>query len=100
MPLFHTDHESPESSRIDLIMLGFVENCKFFNPFMMLYDSVMKRVRNSYRYLWTESPQHCDKFTTMCNTGNLFGNTAINLRISHKLVKSTLNAYMNGARIN
>ena len=30
--------------------LWFVEGCKFFNPFVMFYDSVTKQVRYSYDY--------------------------------------------------
>ena len=35
MPLFHTDHKSPESPRIDKCWdsAGFVENRKFFSQF-------------------------------------------------------------------
>ena len=52
MPLFHRDHKSPESPRIDkcLDSAGFVDKCKFFKPFVMLYDSVTKQARNSYEY--------------------------------------------------
>ena len=56
----------------------------------MLYDSVTKRVRNSYAgfgWILPESPGYCAEFTTMCN--NICRNTA---RIDPKLVKDTPNA--------
>ena len=39
LPYFPTDHKSLNHQES---MLGFVENCIFFNTFVMFYDSVTK----------------------------------------------------------
>ena len=31
-------------------LLDDPRNCKYFNPFVMFYDSITKQVRNSYEY--------------------------------------------------
>ena len=36
LPYFPTDHKSPNHQES---MLGFMENCIFFNSFVMFYDS-------------------------------------------------------------
>ena len=56
------------------------------------------RIFVGFGWIRPEWPRYSDKFTMMCK--NLFGNTAINIRINHELDKSTLNACTNGARIN
>ena len=84
MVLFHTDHQSPESSIIDKCSdsAGFVENCKIFNPFhdvlRFRYETEKKnQLRIFARFDWIrpESPRYCAEFTTMCN--NIFGYTEI-----------------------
>ena len=56
MPLFHTVHESRESSRT------FMKNCKFFNPFVTSYDSVAKQGRlMTCCWFRPESPSYCDE---------------------------------------
>ena len=76
--VFHTDHESPESLRIDkcLDSAGFVENCKIFNPLRdalrFRYGKGKKQLRifagfASLCWIRPESPRYCAEFTTMCN---------------------------------
>ena len=57
MPLFHTDHQSPESSRIDKChdSAGFVENCKIFNQFRDVLRSRYK-TRKTLSVTNQESP--------------------------------------------
>ena len=68
----------------------------------MFYDSVTKQVGNNFTNvsrIWLGSPRYSDEFNTMCN--NVLGNnTAVNLRISHELVKCTPNAHTNDHILN
>ena len=66
MSLFNKDHESHKS--LDSILVGFVESCIFFNPFVMFYDSVMKQVRNSYDYSWDSAGCNLNRHDTMTNS--------------------------------
>ena len=102
MPLFHTDQESPESSRIhkckDLAV--FMEKCKFFNSFLDVlrfsYETGRKllQIFTGFGWIRHELPRYCAKLITMCNS--IFGNTAISSRIDRKLVKKMLNAAQSG----
>ena len=86
MSLFHTDHESPESSRINKCYdsAGFVKNCKIVNPFRDVlrfrYETGKKQLRifaglAGFGWIRPELPGYCAEFTTMCN--NIFGNIEI-----------------------
>ena len=53
MPIFHTDHESPPNHQESInvrIRLDSWRIVKFSTHSVMFYDSVIKRVRNSYEY--------------------------------------------------
>ena len=52
IPLFHTDHESLESPRIEFLLIwgGFVRFHYFFSPIVMFYESVSIQIRFRYEY--------------------------------------------------